>query len=383
MAAVPEDLIEAVHRAAQATPPHAADLANVHRRRRARRRRRAAATAGGLAALVALTGGALPMLADARSAPTPATPSRTSAAPATSPPATPVVPAAVPAQRLVIDVAGETWRGDNGTGPVAGHPGVAAVEVLPDGTVRRHRVPDGWEQTVASADGRLIGLQLTDLRPGVHRRDGPDVEGLSVKLVVLGPDDSVQTAREIRVRGAGVELLGTDGTVAYLARDGGLVAHDLATGREEMLLRSSTAGVDLLAASRTDLKPDHLVEQRTDDGCHTDVRRLTDGKRIARLTLDGLCENGLRLSPNGRLVAVPYQRLPDRVGDREQRLAVFDVATGTLRTDRLVGTSHRASAAGRIQGVAWADETTVRVAWTDRPEGARLDSVDVVTVAVR
>ncbi|MGS2613289.1 hypothetical protein ACVCAH_01935 [Micromonospora sp. LZ34] len=367
MTAVPDDLIEAVHQAARATPPHAADLANVHRRRRARRRRRAAATAGGLAALVALTGGALPMLADARTAPAPATPPTIPALPATSPPATPVVPTVAPAQRLL---------------------GGMAVEVLPDGTLRRHRVPDGWEQTVALADGRLVGLQLTDLRPGVPRRDGPEVEGLSIKLVVLSPDDTVEQSREVRVRGAGVELVGADGTSAYLARDGGILAHDLATGREEFLLRSSTAGVDLLAASQTALGPGHLAEQRTDDGCRTDVRRLTDGKRIARLTVEGLCENGLRLSPDGRLVAVPYQRFPDRTGDRERRLAVFDISSGALRADQPVTTSRRASGADAIQGVAWADDTTVRVAWTDPPEGARgVHSVDegvkVVTVAVR
>lgn len=390
MTAVPDDLAAAVHRAARATPPHAADLANVHRRYRARRRRRAVAAAGGLVVLVALSGGAVPLLTGPRDPSSPATaPTTTAAVPATSPPTTTaLVPTPAPAQRLLIDGGGGTWQPDNG-GPEVGLVGGVADEVLPDGTVRRHRVPKGWEQTVALPDGRLVGLQLTDLMPGVRRRDGPDVEGLSIKLVVLGPDDAVEQAREVRVKGEGVELLGADGRAAYLARDGGIVAHDLATGQEKFLLRSSTAGVDLLAASQTELGPDRLVEQRSDDGCRTDVRRLSDGKRILRLTVEGLCENGLRLSPNGRLVAVPYHRLLNRTGSgREQRLAVFDIATGALRADQLVGTPRRAPVPGGIQGVAWADNTTVRVAWGAVPEGAdRVYSVaevmKVVTVSVQ
>ncbi|MEW2381058.1 hypothetical protein AB0873_03025 [Micromonospora sp. NPDC047707] len=347
---VPEDLAKAVHRAARTTPSRTSDLAAVLRRARARRRRRSATTAGGLALLVALTSGAVPLLARSPSAST-SGPAGTTSRPTMT--ATPSPPARwpEPAQRLMVTVDRDS------------PPGVVE-EVLPGGSIRRHRVPEDFSLGAALPDGRLVGLVYTDLTPGVARSDGPDVEGLSIRLVVLGPD-GVERSREVRVEGQGIELLGADTTVAYLARDAGIVTHDLLTGREKSLLRSSTAGVDLLAASQTDVRPDRLVEQRDDHGCHTDVRRTTDGKRIARLTVSGLCVNGLRLSPDGALVAVPYRPL-DTSGDRrEQRLAVFDTATGALRADQLI--ADPAFVPGPITGVAWADDATVRVAWAGLP----------------
>lgn len=351
MDGVPEDLAEAVHRAARTAPPHTADLAGVRRRVRARRRRRGMAAAGGLAMLVALTGGAVPLLARG---PSPSGPLVTSGPTAASTVPATASPSARPAaaQRLMVTVEGD------------GPPGVVE-EVLPDGSTRRHRVPEDFSLGVALPDGRLVGLVYTDLMPGVARTDGPDVEGLSIRLVVLGPDGAVERSREVRVKGQAVELLGADTRVAYLARDAGIVTHDLVTGREKMLLRSSTAGVDLLAASQTAVRPDRLVEQRDDHGCHTDVRRTTDGKRIARLTVEGLCVNGLRLSPDGTLVAVPYRLLATSRDRREQRLAVFDTTTGALRADQLVGDP--AFVLGPITGVAWADDATVRVAWAGLP----------------
>ncbi|GAA4570236.1 hypothetical protein GCM10023176_28350 [Micromonospora coerulea] len=380
MDVVPDDLADLVHRAARTTAPHAPDLANVRRRARVRHRRRAVATAGGLAVLVAVTAGAVPLLAGnhgARPAPPPAP---ASASPTTAPPpARPVEPA----QRLMVAVNPNTWRLDAGKGPTVGLRGGVADEVLPDGSVRRHRVPKDFTLGAALPDGRLVGLVYTDLMPGVRRTDGPNVEGLSIKLVVLGADDAVQVGREIRIKGRSVELLGADQRYAYLARDEGIVAHELTTGRERIVLRSSTAGVDLLAASQTVVGTDRLAEQRTDFRCRTDVRRLTDGRRIASLTVNGNCQNDLRLSPDGRLVAVAYV---DR--GRGQRVAVFDIAARALVVDRLIGTTRPAPTPGGIQGLAWADDTTVRVAWAELPAGARrvydvAEVVKVVTVSAQ
>ncbi|WP_406040481.1 hypothetical protein OG799_31575 [Micromonospora sp. NBC_00898] len=381
MNVVPEDLADLVRRAALATPPHVGDLANVRRRARARRRRRAAATAGGLVVLVALTGGAVPLLAGSR----PARPATTAPAPASPVPAPPPSTnrPAEPAQRLMIAVDPNTWRLDRGRGPEVGLRG--GGEVLPDGSVRRHRTPKDFGLGAALPDGRLVGLLYTDLMPGVRRTDGPNVEGLSIKLVVLGPDDAVEISREVRIKGRSVELLGADQRYAYLARDEGIVAHELTTGRERTLLRSSTAGVDLMAASQTAVGSDRLAEQRTDSPCRTDVRRLADGKRIARLTADGICMNGLRLSPDGRLVAVPYF-LPDHGG--QQRVAVYETGTGNLRVDQAIGTPRRIPVPGGIQGLAWADDTLLRVAWAELPAGARRvysveEVLKVVTVTVQ
>ncbi|MER7459530.1 hypothetical protein [Micromonospora sp. NPDC126480] len=362
MDAVPDDLAEAVHRAARTTPPHGSDLAAVRRRARAGRRRRSAATAGGLALFVALAAGAVPLLAGNAPAPT-SRPAATSAVPAA--PSSPSPTWTPPAQRLVMTV--DPAR----HGPGEDLPFLPVEEVLADGSVRRHPVPENFSLGAALPDGRLVGLVYTDLLPGSPRADGPDVEGLSIKLVVLGADGALERSREVRIKGQGVELIGADQRVAYLARDTGIVTHDLATGRERMLLRSSTAGVDLLTASRTDVRPDLLVEQRDDDGCRTDVRRTADGVRIARLTVGGVCENGLRLAPDGALVAVPYRRLDQSRDRREQRLAVFDTATGALRTDQAIG--NPAMTPGAVHGVAWSDDLTVRVAWTGLPVNAGRD----------
>ncbi|RKN44216.1 hypothetical protein [Micromonospora endolithica] len=381
MTDVPEDLVRAVHLAARATPAPAADLARVHRRVRTRRRRRLVGTAGAVVVLVTLTGGAVPLLtANPPASPPPAG--------VTGPVATPAPATPPPVQRLLIAGGGGTWQAPGGTeiGLVSG----TADEVLSDGSVRRHPVPAGWEQTVALPDGRLVGLRLTDLLPGVTREDGPDVAGLSVELVVLAADGAVRQRREVRRPGRTVKLVGADQRVAYLTRDEGLVAHDLATGREEVLLRSAAIGVDLLRAT-LDVGGGRVAVraalERPD--CRIDVLALAGGQRTGRITAPGDC--GFRLSPDGSRVAVTYRARP--AGDarrHEYRLAVYDVRGGVRGTDVPVGTA-RAGAGpvrGGTWGTAWSDDATVRVVWADLPAEPRrvypvAEVCTVVTVRVQ
>lgn len=373
MNVVPDDLADLVHRAAQTTPPHAADLANVRRRARARRRRRAATAVSGLVVLVALAGGAVPVLAgrDRAVAPVsaPSVPS-TGAGPATS------APPPAPAQRLLIAGGGGSSQPLRG-GPEIGLVGGAADEVLADGSVVRHPVPAGWGETVALPDGRLVGLKLTDLMPGVRRKDGPNVAGLSIKLMVLGADGRVQHSREVRVKGQSITLVGADERYAYLVRDDvGLVSHELTTGREKTLVRSSKVGAALMVGSAdvTAGLMATVASQFDVNRCRVDVLRLAGGARLARLEVKGDCTQSIRLSPDGSLVAIPYARTdPADRRTREYRVAILDTATGQRRTDQLIGTAGTVNGlpAGGTWGAAWVDDTTVRVVWAQLPPQPR------------
>ncbi|MFG1660572.1 hypothetical protein ACGFIY_28945 [Micromonospora chersina] len=386
MDAVPEDLVELVHRAARATGPHPADLAAIRRRARARRRRRGVTGAAGLAALIALTGGAVPLLVhEHRPAATVAAPSTSPAAPDLPPP-TPT-----PAQRLMLSGDGGTVR-PHRAGPEIGLVGGVADELRRDGSVLRHRVPAGWQETVALPDGRLVGLTFTDLMPGVRRTDGPDVAGLSIRLMVLGADDRVDISREVRVKGQGLKLAGADVRYAYLVRDGvGLVSHELTTGREKTLIRVPTK-VDGELPFREAALAAGLVVSVTGPPdmtrCQLDVRRLAGGSRLSRLTVAGECAPSIRLSPDGSLVAVPYRRPVGR--NLDYRLAILDTATGQRRADQPLGTASPTYGltGGGTWGAAWVDDTTVRVVWAQLPDPPRkvysvAELAKVMTVGVQ
>lgn len=371
MDAVPEDLAELVHRAARATGPHPADLAAIRRRARARRRRRGVTGAAGLVALIAVTGGAVPLLVHGdRPAATVAAPSTSSAAPDLPPP----TPAPEPAQRLMLSGGGGTVR-PHRAGPEIGLVGGVADELRGDGSVLRHRVPAGWEETVALPDGRLVGLKLTDLMPGVRRTDGPDVAGLSIRLMVLGAGDRVDISREVRVKGQGLKLAGADARYAYLVRDGvGLVAHELATGRERTMIpapRSADGELPFREAALAEGLVVSVTGPPDMTRCQLDVRRLAGGARLSRLTVAGECAPSIRLSPDGSLVAVPYRRPNGR--NLDYRLAILETATGQVRADQPLGTASPTygMTGGGTWGAAWIDDTTVRVVWAHLPDPPR------------
>ncbi|WP_262282940.1 hypothetical protein [Micromonospora sp. MA102] len=386
MDAVPEDLAELVHRAARATGPHPADLATIRRRARVRRRRRSLTGVAGLVALIALTGGAAPLLVrEHRPAPPVAAPSTSPAAPDRTP------PTVEPAQRLMLSGEGGTVR-PHRAGPEIGLVGGVADELRGDGSVVRHRVPAGWQESVALSDGRLVGLKLTDLMPGTRRRDGPDVAGLSIRLMVLSADDRVEISREVRIKGQGLKLAGADLRYAYLVRGGvGLVAHELTTGRERTLIPVPAGADDELPFRAADVTAGRVVSVTGPADmtrCQLDVRRLAGGSRLSRLTVAGECAPSVRLSPDGSLVAVPYRRPNGR--DLDYRLAILETATGQLRADQPLGTASPTygMTGGGTWGAAWVDDTTVRVVWAQLPDPPRkvysvAELARVVTVGVQ
>jgi hypothetical protein len=362
MSRLPDELITVIDEAAMTVPPHQGDLDRVLRRHRLRHRRRAAAGAVATVAVVGLSAGAVPyVLGDRGAEPGP----RATQAPAEQPP-----PATVPAQRLLLYGAG--WSVQSTDGPEIGIATPAGLsEVLADGSLVTHPIPgvDSWYQADALPDGRIVVLGYRDLAPGKPREDGPGVTDLSIKLVVLRPDGTIERAREVRVIGEPVSLVAATDRVAYLLRPRGLVAHDISTGAERVVLGSATIGANP-GPSRMDVAAGRLAVPSGSPSrpCSIRVTDLASTRPAADVSLASLgCEDpdGVRLSPDGRLVAVSYQR------SAEIRLAVVDIASGTVRTDRSLrpppGPTDRFAYKPSVYGMAWTDSANLRVAIAELP----------------
>lgn len=422
MSEIPEELAGAVRAVAEAAPPHPGDLAAVRRRAHAVRRHRTV-TATGLVALglLAVLGFGPP---GDRLPPEPL--------PAVRPTPSPVVE---PAQRLLIDGTGYVLRvGDEPEQPeppndatgrelyewYSGQPDVSGVlgtlaEVLPNGDVVEldlrglPGINNGVREVVAMPDGRLAVIGLVDLMPGVEREDGPCVEGVEFRLLVVDADGDVSLSRNVREMCENLALLGADADTAYLVRDTELAAHDLDTGEETVLL---TALELAFVADRSSLAAGRLVIV-ADPGAHGAA--CGAGLASARLRLhvfelpnsesavhrvptgSGCADRAgpIRLSPDGRHAAIAYHRfLPE--GSGELHIAILDVATGRVLADRLVlsgsvdlldaTTMMLGNGAGAIAGLAWQDDHTLRYAWYESPEHGvhwlpDLIQVGTVTVA--
>jgi hypothetical protein len=406
MSEIPEVLAGAVRAAAAAAPPHPGDLAAVRRRAVTVRRHRTV-TATGLVAL-----GLLAVLGFGVPAERPE--SRPEPMPAAEP--TPTPPAA-PAQRLLIDGTGyvvqvsdepeQPQPPDDATGRelyewYSGRPGASGVlgtlaEVLPDGDVVEldlrglPGINNGVRDVVAMPDGRLAALGLVDLLPGVQREDGPCVEGVEFRLLVVDARGDVEVSRNVREMCQDLVLLAADSDTAYLVRTSDLVAHDLDTGEETVLL---TALELAFVADRASLAAGRLVTvanpAQTGAGCAAGgppgrlavrVFDVPDGESVLyRVPTGSGCADlagPVRLSPDGRHAAVAYHRfLPE--GGGELSVAILDVATGRLVADRVVvsGVVDRldvsrlmvGNGAGAIAGLAWQDDRTLRYAWYELPE---------------
>lgn len=224
-------------------------------------------------------------------------------------------------------------------------------------------------------------------------------------LAVVDADGNVEIERDIERS----VLLGATDTDAIVSReptgDAGrptapatILAHDLDTGDERVVGREVELDPDeLVSAQWTILGGDLItVESRQDTrpsddtvtGSSSDAREVVAGSgectlRITDLTtgdesarpLDLGCQTilGLRAAPDGRQAAIAYGNLSGRWP--EQRLAVVDLATGTVVQDELLGNDITCpnSDGGcppevdplHYRGMAWTDATTVDVALDD------------------
>jgi hypothetical protein len=423
---IPDDLAAAMQAAASAAPPHHGDLAAVRRRGRARRRRRTAAAGVAAAAVAVAAAIAIPSVI-AGPVPPPAGPPVAAPPPAVPPGSLPVAPPAAraePAQRLLLlDSAGMVRIPSGGmVGEEQGEtareayerlqdvPGAVGVlggpaELRPDGQVVDLDLAlpeiDSVREVVAMPDGRLAAIGIVDRMPGVEREDGPCVEGADFPLLVIEADGSVGLRREVRVRCQALSLVAADAGTAYLVRDSRLVAHDLATGEERVLVDSaevlgSPDGAYL--AGRASIAAGRLVTAAFEaerESCQPDgsagriVLRVTDfdtGATSAYPLTTAECAGvpgPVRISPDGRYAAIAFFGSAADLGRADLRVAVLDLDTGDVVADELivpapevsglpggtqVGPHQIASTDGAISGIAWDDERTLRVAWYEVPD---------------
>jgi hypothetical protein len=340
-----EDL---VHRAATAARPHVTDFDRVRRRAALRRRRRTAFTAGGAAALAAVL---VLVPSTFLTRPAPRSNIAVPIAPATS-------TATAPAQRLILP--GRGWTGSVEGRPTVGVAGVdGIVEVHADGRFDVLPGPPGLDQLhhmEALVDGGLVVLGSRDLMPGVERDDGPMVEGVEFPLIVTRADGAVVSRRDVRIQGEHVALLGVADGVAYLARKAGVVAHNLDTGAERLVvpLTEEFFHGDQAGSTVVLLTQGELV-----------VVDLVAGRQTGRFAVPGRHGN-VRLSPDGRSVAVVSMQSRNEI---DEIVEIRDVGTGKVSTVRQLR-SNIPMWTSDATGLAWTDADTVRAAWLEPPRDA-------------
>jgi hypothetical protein len=360
---IPQDVTEAVRVVATAARGYPGDLADVHRRARRRRNRQVVLSA---AAVVAVAAGAVVGAGQWRQPPPPLPAAATSApALAVSPSTTPAV--AQPVQPLILDDAVGAYRAPaGGTVELGGDSRIG--ELLPDGTIVAHEVVGsrGWERLVVLPDGSQVAFGSHDLKPGDDRPDGPNVTGLEYRLVVTGPDGRIRVQRDLRRQGEPVILVAAHETSAYLWRPAGLVMHDLATGKEQLVVSGIRLGLGKVFGELrlTDMQGSWLAVTRMQDECVPRVFDVTTGRLIAKLSLAGtrcLAVSDLRLSPistpERAVLAVAYDlETADHL--LESRVALIEVATGRRLADHEVASVATKSSPGI--SLAWQDERTLR-----------------------
>lgn len=376
MNVIPEDLVDVVHHAAAGTTEYTADLVGIERRWRRRRRRRVVASVAGVAVLVAVSLAAVPVLGSWGGA-------------------SDVPPAAVdrPAQRLMIQGYESLRMGENGPESGVALPVGTAFEILPDGTVARWTVPGKLvaRHVVGLPDGRVVvaGREKSQQVPAAppvsppprgERRSFAWTNPGSDRLLVLSRDGTVELARSLGTGGV-TRLVAATAETAYLLRPAGLVAHTLATGQERVLAAADQIADDYWAEVRdADVVGDRaLITGERQGGCYLTVLDLRTGSTTGHPVTLGACHEVwmARMSPDGRLAAVSYQRAVDE----PMRLAIVDLATGVSRLDVATPVPGKQSANvgfGEAVGMAWPDDAHVRVAMARPPDADRVYPLDQV-----
>lgn len=374
---VPPDVVATVQRAAKAVPGHSGDLDAVRSRGRNRRHRRAAG--GGLLAVAAAAALAAPFVLQEPASDIP-----------------PLIAPAGPAQRLLLN--GEGWL----AGPAAemdaapeldgreqyefyqDRPGVEGVlrpvgEVLPDGQVIEFDLElpgvSGFNDVVDMPGGRLAVLGYTEPAP-----DGPCFEGVALRLLVLGADRSVEQAREVA---CGSVLVAADADAAYLVRDESrLFRHDLGTGAETALIEApELLGVGPPGSGGVSVAGGRAVRAYAEVGdalCAVDGPAAAVRLEVTELASGKAAEYGVpgegcrepakvRVSPDGRHVALAYYRHGDGAEPVELEIAVVDLDSGAV-TQTWAGDARGAERGDeRIVDLAWDDEQTLLLAWYEEP----------------
>ena len=396
---IPDDVATLVRSAGAAVPPYKGSLEQVHGRVTARRRRHV--LVGSLASVLAVALAVGVPYALAR----PDGPAVLTPMPIASSPE--VVPA--PSQRLFLQVGGfvatpGSYPSDDAppatldpSKPNYGFPpgstGLVSVgglkELLPDGSVVTH--PAGGD--LVRPDGQFVTVYPRDLAPGVSRTDGPCVSDLAMMLEVRAADGSVSVSRDVRVMCQYVTLVGATDEEAYLVRvpsdaqrlplpGAKLVAHRFADGVER-----DVVGVDVLSGTVHDLNLSAGLAASLAD-CRLVVLSTSTGatEHSISVSSDGFCDR-VRLSPDGRLAAVVETKFSDE--GREGWIHVIDLARVSKVLSQLVYSSTQTEERQRIApkafaGLAWVDDSHIRVAYIEPPASSedRIVTVDESARAV-
>jgi hypothetical protein len=396
---IPEDVATLVRSAGAAAPPYTGSLEQVRGRVTARRRHLFVGSLASVLAVALAVGLPYAVL-------------RPSAVATLTPASTPPVVEPPPAQRLFLRVAGFVATPGDFLGeppasldpskPNFGYPpgstGLVSLgglkELLPDGSVVTHAA--GGD--LVRPDGKFVALYPHDLAPGTSRTDGPCVAHVEMLLEVRAADGSVSVSRDVREMCQVVILVGASDEEAYLVRapadaqgfpltGARLVAHRFADGVER-----DVVGLDALSGTVNDLNLAAGLAASVTDGCRLVVASTSTGAVVSSvsvspsLPLDGHCDR-VRLSPDGRLAAVTVEKLPSPGGGREGWVHVIDLATGSALTSVQVyastaGEEQRKIAPKGFAGLAWVDDTHVRVAHVDPPAEDRIVTIDESARAV-
>lgn len=363
---VPDELAEAVRRAAATVPGHPGDLAAVRRRGLVRVRRRRA-TVAGLAALV--VGGGAGTYAVALG------PERGGSAPigpvlaAPSVTATPSPSAIAPAQRMLLRAGG--WIFDDKRTQVGVKNEGGLAEVRADGTITRHDVSmlDGVYGAVGLADGSLVLVGYRDLKLGIPADDGPANPNISRELVVLDATGEVRVRRQLPRRDEQAQLVAATETTAYLVRPGGLWSHALATGAESQMLKLAIPSI--IKEGGADVAAGYVAVVGADERCQVEVFEPGGTVAARRFRVGAPCVAWTppRISPDGRSVAVVSTST--RAKGFQRKLTVFDINAGVVRLERILADVDPPDTSrwvdGGVVGMAWLDASTLRVAAVEMP----------------
>ncbi|MBL7259868.1 hypothetical protein [Paractinoplanes lichenicola] len=321
---IPSDVEVAVRAAGENSRPYAGELPAVYRRARRRRaKRRAAAAFSAVAVVAGLVGGGLAVRQHSQVTP--------ALQPAHRPPVEPTPSG--PAQRLVLSGAAGQYVTAQQSDPIELGGGLVVGELTPDGRIVPHQVSgvDDYDKAIVLPDGRMVAL-------GENA-----AQGQTLLEVELPGGDGVQ--RDIRRAGEEVSLVAATGTTAYLWRPQGLVAFDLTSGLERLVIHSLSESI---AAS--DVVGDKLVAAESAGPCRPMTFDLVSLSAQRVLPLPRGCRSldALRLSPSTGRVAVTYRT------SNAVRVAVLSTEDGKILADR---------AAATIGGKA--KPVTVDAAWLD------------------
>ncbi|GAB3833995.1 hypothetical protein ACFPIJ_09895 [Dactylosporangium cerinum] len=233
---------------------------------------------------------------------------------------------------------------------------------------------DGRVLRVVPAPNGGVAALVRRPRPGGAACAGET----ELRLETFAADGAPGLSREVGGECHPVELIGVDYFRAFLRRGNAVMAHTLADGSETKV---TDVAIDLGFTARPSgaglvAQLDHgrvlFSDAATCEGTPRVAVYDVPTGRTTTVAPPTPCDSHtvVRLSPDGRLLAVAYPRAGHLVID------VIDVASGRLRHRADVG------AAANPVAVAWHSDQALRLAWYPAPTSGKALLEDVLRVSV-